>query len=369
LKKSINHLYLIALLAILSAIAPVSIATYIPAMPSMAIHFKSNIDKIELSLSIFLIGFSIGQIFGGILSDRMGRKKSSLIGLFGFALFSFIIIFSQSVYELWIFRFCEAFFGGLIVVNGTATVRDIFKGKEAAKVFSLIGTVRSLAPLLSPAIGASIIHFYSWKAIFIFLTLYALGVAFFIMKDFEETYTYTKRSVIESYKIVLMHKKAMLMVAVLALGFSGMFSLVAKASFIYIQYFKLSTDAFPLYYGLNFIGLMLMAGLNVKLLHYFSQVSIVKTAIFVQICAGLLFALNNASMSLPLAMVLLGAFISMNGLIYGNCTALVLENFSKNAGVASSITGVIQFGSASLISSLIVLFHGETLLPIGIGMF
>ncbi|MDD2384487.1 MAG: multidrug effflux MFS transporter [Sulfurospirillaceae bacterium] len=369
MKKSINHLYLIVLLAILSAIAPVSIATYLPAMPSMAIHFDSNIDKIELSLSIFLIGFAIGQIFGGIVSDRMGRKKSSLMGLFGFALFSFIIIFSHSVYELWFYRFCEAFFGGFIVVNGTATVRDIFKGKEAAKVFSLLGTVRSLAPLFSPAIGAAIIHFYSWKAIFIFLTLYALSVAFFIIKDFEETFTYTKRSIIESYTSVFTHLKAMLMIFVLALSFSGMFSLVSKASFIYIQYYKLSTDAFPFYYGLNYVGLMLMAGLNVKFLRYFSQVNIVKTAILIQIIAGILFALNHANMSLPLAMLFIGIFISMNGLIYGNCTALILENFSTNAGVASSVAGVIQFGLASFISSLVVLFHGQTLLPIGIGMF
>lgn len=96
----------------------------------------------------------------------------------GFAFFSFIIIFSTHIIELWIYRFIEAFFGGLIVVNASAAVRDLFHGTQAAKVFSLIGTVRSLAPLLAPAVGSLIIHFFEWEAIFVFLTLYALVVTF-----------------------------------------------------------------------------------------------------------------------------------------------------------------------------------------------
>ena len=185
MKKPINHIYLIILLSILSAVAPVAVDTYIPSIPTMASDFNVGIEQVELTLPIFLIGFAIGQIFGGTLSDTMGRRKSSLIGLLGFTFFSFIIIFSTHIYELWAYRFIEAFFGGLIVVNASASVRDLFHGKQAAKVFSLIGTVRGVAPLLAPAIGAFIIHFYSWEAIFIFLTLYSLSFTFFIYKYFK----------------------------------------------------------------------------------------------------------------------------------------------------------------------------------------
>lgn len=137
-----------------------SIDTYIPSIPNMAKDFGVGIEKVELTLSIFLIGFALGQIFGGVFSDRVGRRKSSIVGLLGFAFFSFIIIFSNTIYELWIYRFIEAFFGGLIVVNANAVVRDIFHGQEAAKIFSLIGSIRSIAPLVAPAIGAVIIHFF-----------------------------------------------------------------------------------------------------------------------------------------------------------------------------------------------------------------
>lgn len=120
MQKSINHTYLIILLAILSSIAPMGVDAYLPSIPDIATAFNVNIHKVELSLSIFLTGFAIGQIFGGPISDRYGRKLSSVFGLLGFSFFSFLIIFSSSIYELWLYRFFEAFFGGIVVVNAAS---------------------------------------------------------------------------------------------------------------------------------------------------------------------------------------------------------------------------------------------------------
>ena len=368
MKKSINHLYLIVLLSILSSVAPMGVDTYLPSIPDIASSFSVSIEKVELSLSIFLIGFSIGQIFGGPISDRYGRKMSSVYGLLGFAFFSFVIIFSTTIYELWIFRFFEAFSGGIVVVNAAAAVRDRFHGTEAAKVFSLIGMVRSFAPLVAPAIGAFIIHFYSWEAVFIFLTLYALIVAFFIYKDLEESYTYTKQNVFESYKIVLSHKTALKAMLTLGLSFGGFFIIIAKTSFIYIEYFKISTDYFPFFFGINFIILMFMIKINVNLLKKHSAVELVKGAVLVQIIAGGLFALNSSNISIILTMILIASYLSMMAFIFGNCMALTLEHFPKNAGVASGVVGVFQFGLGALTSSIALSFHDGTFFPIGLSI-
>jgi MFS transporter, DHA1 family, multidrug resistance protein len=368
MKKSINHLYLIVLLSILSSVAPMGVDTYLPSIPDIASSFSVSIEKIELSLSIFLIGFSIGQIFGGPISDRYGRKMSSVYGLLGFAFFSFVIIFSTTIYELWIFRFFEAFSGGIVVVNAAAAVRDRFHGTEAAKVFSLIGMVRSFAPLVAPAIGAFIIHFYSWEAVFIFLTLYALVVAFFIYKDLEESYTYTKQNVFESYKIVLSHKTALKAMLTLGLSFGGFFIIIAKTSFIYIEYFKISTDYFPFFFGINFIILMFMIKINVNLLKKHSAVDLVKGAVLVQIIAGGLFALNSSNISIILTMILIASYLSMMAFIFGNCMALTLEHFPKNAGVASGVVGVFQFGLGAITSSIALSFHDGTFFPIGLSI-
>ncbi len=368
MRKSINHLYLIILLSVLSSVAPMGVDTYLPSIPDIAKSFDVSIHKIELSLSIFLIGFSIGQVFGGPISDKYGRKMSSVYGLLGFAFFSFVIIFSTTIYELWIFRFFEAFSGGIVVVNAAAAVRDRFHGAEAAKVFSLIGMVRSFAPLVAPAIGAFIIHFYSWEAVFIFLTLYALVVAFFIYKDLEESYTYTKQNVFESYKIVLSHKTALKAMLTLGLSFGGFFIIIAKTSFIYIEYFKISTDYFPFFFGINFIILMFMIKINVNLLKKHSAVELVKGAVLVQIIAGGLFALNSSNISIILTMILIASYLSMMAFIFGNCMALTLEHFPKNAGVASGVVGVFQFGLGAITSSIALSFHDGTFFPIGLSI-
>ena len=359
MRKSINHLYLIILISILSSVAPMGIDTYLPSIPEIAKYFDVNIHKVELSLSIFLIGFAIGQIFGGPISDRYGRRVGSIVGLLGYALFSFLIIFSSSIYELWIYRFLEAFFGGITVVNATAAVRDRFSGQEAAKVFSLIGMVRSLAPLLAPVFGAAIIHFFPWEGIFVFLTIYALIVAFFIYKDLPESFTYTKQNIIESYKLVLTHKKAMKAMLVLAISFGAFFIIIAKTSYIYIEYFGIKTDYFPLFFGINFIILIAMIKVNVKLLKTYEAKNIAKYATLIQFCVGIIFLLIHKDMNLILTVIIIASYMSMMAFIFGNCMSLAIEHFSKNAGVASGVIGVLQFGLGALISSVALNFDNN----------
>lgn len=359
MRKSINHLYLIILISILSSVAPMGVDTYLPSIPEIAKYFDVNIHKVELSLSIFLIGFAIGQIFGGPISDRYGRRVGSIVGLLGYALFSFLIIFSSSIYELWIYRFLEAFFGGITVVNATAAVRDRFSGQEAAKVFSLIGMVRSLAPLLAPVFGAAIIHFFPWEGIFVFLTIYALIVAFFIYKDLPESFTYTKQNIIESYKLVLTHKKAMKAMLVLAISFGAFFIIIAKTSYIYIEYFGIKTDYFPLFFGINFIILIAMIKVNVKLLKTYEAKNIAKYATLIQFCVGIIFLLIHKDMNLILTVIIIASYMSMMAFIFGNCMSLAIEHFSKNAGVASGVIGVLQFGLGALISSVALNFDNN----------
>ncbi|PRM95300.1 multidrug effflux MFS transporter [Aliarcobacter cryaerophilus] len=359
MRKSINHLYLIILISILSSVAPMGIDTYLPSIPEIAKYFDVNIHKVELSLSIFLIGFAVGQIFGGPISDRYGRRIGSIVGLLGYALFSFLIIFSSSIYELWIYRFLEAFFGGITVVNATAAVRDRFSGQEAAKVFSLIGMVRSLAPLLAPVFGAAIIHFFPWEGVFVFLTIYALLVAFFIYKDLPESFTYTKQNIIESYKLVLTHKKAMKAMLVLAISFGAFFIIIAKTSYIYIEYFGIKTDYFPLFFGINFIILIAMINVNIKLLKTYEAKNIAKYATLIQFFVGIIFLLIHKDMSLILTVIILASYMSMMAFIFGNCMSLAIEHFSKNAGVASGVIGVLQFGLGAIISSIALNFDNN----------
>ncbi|MFA7070073.1 MAG: multidrug effflux MFS transporter [Sulfurimonas sp.] len=368
MKKAINHIYLIIILSVLSSVAPMGVDTYLPSIPQIATYFDVDIHKVELSLSIFLSGFALGQVFGGPISDRYGRRVSSIIGLLGYAFFSFLIIFSSSIYELWIYRFLEAFFGGITVVNAAAAVRDRFHGEEAAKVFSLIGLVRSLAPLLAPVFGAIIIHFFPWEGVFVFLGIYALVAAFLVYKDLPESFTKSSQSIIASYKSVLSNTNALKVMLVLAISFGGFFIIIAKTSFIYIGHFGISTDFFPLFFGINFIAMMFMIKLNVSLLKKYNIKRLTKNAILVQIIASVLFLQLYKDPSIVVVVALIGVYMSMMAFIFGNAMAMALEHFSKNAGVASGIIGVMQFGVGSIVSSTALSFKDDGFFVIALSL-
>ena len=204
--------------------------------------------------------------------------------------------------------------------------------------------------------------------IFIFLTIYALLVDFFVYKDFPECYTYSKQNVIESFKLVLSHKNALKAMLTLGFSFGGFFIIIAKTSFIYIEYFKIQTDYFPFFFGINFIVLMLMIKVNVNLLKSINPINLVKIALLIQVISGVLFVLNYENISLILIMILIASYMSMMAFIFGNCMALTLEHFPKNAGVASGVVGVLQFGLGAIISSIALSFHSETFLPIALSI-
>ncbi len=227
---------------------------------------------------------------------------------------------------------------------------------------------KRLQKYLAPAIGSFIIHFYSWKAIFIFLTLYSLVVAFWVYKSLDESLNYIKQNVYQSFKLVLSHKEAMKIMITLGLAFSGFFILIAKSSFIFIEYFGISTDAFPFFFGFNFVILIAMTRVNVALLKKYSPKELINIAIIIQILSGLLFILLYENISLISTMLLMASYMSVMALIFGNSLAMALEYFPKNAGVASSVAGVLQFGLGAIISSIALSFHNDSFLPIGISL-
>lgn len=113
---------------------------------------------------------------------------------------------------------------------------------------------------------------------------------------------------------------------------------------------------------------MLMIRVNIKLLTNYSAIVLIKRAIMGQLIIGVCFILFAQDIGLIGAMFFIASFMSLNGFIYGNCTALALENFSKNAGVASSVIGVIQFGVGAVISAAVLMFHSNSLLPIAVSI-
>ena len=154
------------LVAANTALAPFAIDAYLPAMGIIAESIGASIHRTELSISVFLFGFALGQLCFGPLSDRMGRKPVLLGGLVVFMLASLAITMVDSLPTLLLWRFIQALGGGACVVNSAAIVRDCFSGREAAKVMSTMAMIMMLAPLVAPAVGSLLLHVAGWWLIY-----------------------------------------------------------------------------------------------------------------------------------------------------------------------------------------------------------
>ena len=364
MKTAQNHITLILLLAVLSSVTPLAVDAYLPSMPDIAQDMGVKINKIELTISIFLIFFAIGQLSGGILSDRLGRKKTALLGLFGFCISSFALFFSNSLESLYFFRATQAFFGAMATVNSAAIVRDLFHGKEAAKIFSAIASIMMIAPMIAPALGSLVITFFTWNYIFLFLGIYSLVVLVLIYFKLPLTGVKSKTKIKEAYKRVLTHKQAMGYILSVAFGFSGMFIFIEKSSFIYMEYFLISKEYFPLFFGANVLMMIILTKVSTKLIQTIETKKVLKFGIILQLIAGLAlvgFSFDASIYTIFASMVL---YVGSLGFIFGNAMALALDYFKEDSGVANSVIGVSEFTIAGIIGFLASLVHSTTLTPV-----
>ncbi|MFA7083117.1 MAG: multidrug effflux MFS transporter [Arcobacteraceae bacterium] len=352
------------ILAMLTAITPLAIDLYLPSFTQIAEHFYTSIDQIEITLSIFLLGFALGQLLGGPLSDRYGRKIFIFSGLIVYIIFSFSISFATSVEQLWIFRFFQAIGGGFAVVNTTAIIRDVYHGKEGAIIFSIVSMIIMIAPMLAPVIGAVILYFLNWHYIFIFLTIYGLILLYFVTKLPETSPKIKSGKMFSNYIVILKNPTAMLLILASGFSFSGLFIYITKASFIYMEYFELDLIFFSLFFSTNVVSLMLFSKLNIKLLEKYSSIRLFISGVVLQLLSALLLFTFSSVVVLPVVVIGFMLFIGSLGLIFGNALSLLLEHFKEISATATALNGVVGFTIASLVGLMASFFHNGTLLPI-----
>ncbi len=170
---------LIAILGIITALGPMAIDLYLPALPTIAQEMGEPLGRIQLTLSAYTIGFALGQIVFGPMSDRFGRLRVMLPGIIGYAFFNLLASMTGSATELMIVRVLQAFSGAAVMVCIPAMVRDMFPGKECARILASVMLVMTVAPLVAPMLGGQILKYCGWPSWFVFLAL--LGCLAFVL--------------------------------------------------------------------------------------------------------------------------------------------------------------------------------------------
>jgi Bcr/CflA subfamily drug resistance transporter len=172
--------------ALLTAIGPVSMAVYTPAMPELVRAFGTTESAIKLSLSLYFGGFALAQLLAGPVSDAYGRKKASIAFLTIYVLGSLIAAMAIDVDWILAGRLIQGIGASVGVTVARAAVRDQFLGIQAARIMNMIGIILAIGPALGPTIGGLALSAFGWQSIFLLMIAFgasALLTCIFALKE------------------------------------------------------------------------------------------------------------------------------------------------------------------------------------------
>ncbi|GHB08952.1 multidrug effflux MFS transporter [Modicisalibacter luteus] len=361
----------VVVLAAMVAMGPLATSMYLPAFPAMAETFSVGADRIQLTLSAYMIGLAIAQLLCGPLADRFGRKPLLLVGMGLFCLGSVGCMFADSITVLFGYRFFQAFGAASGMVLAQAMVRDTFEPVEAAKKLAYMGSTTAVAPALAPVVGGALLVAFGWPSIFLFLAIYAaltlavVGVGLPESLPRERRQTLHPRTVMDNYLSAISNRTFLAHALAVSLMFAGHYGFMSGAPFVLIELFEVPEAHFGWYF--LFVVAAFIAGnlLGARLISKVGGHRLILVGGSLLVLAGVLVVSLVASGADTLAAIIgpqviyaIGSGMMMPQLIAG-----ALAPFHHMAGTAASMLGFIQMGSAATSSALVGRLYDGTALP------
>lgn len=359
---------LVVLLAALAAFAPMSIDMYLPAMPEIARDLAVPARDVQATLAVFLAGFSGGMLIYGPISDRYGRRPVLLTGIAVFIVASLACMLAEGIDSLIAARLFQAIGGGAASILARTVVRDLFSAAEAASVLSLMMVLTTMAPILAPILGAALLEYASWRAIF--GTLVGFGVLSFLnvflmlpeTLSHEERGGMTMAQAMAAYWHILKDAPALGLCISSAAVFGGLFAYISGSSFVFIEFFGMTPADYALLFALNSAAIMLAAFANSRLSKRFELKSLLQAGVLIAAAAGIyIFVIERSGLATPVTVTAgLMLFVSMVPILGANGMALLMARYPKNAGAAAATIGAGQFGGGALAAAAVGFLNDGT---------
>ena len=359
------------LLGALIAVSPFAMDIYLASMPSMTEALAATPEQVQLTLSVYMYGWGIAQLFAGPLSDRIGRRPALLGGLAVFVVASVACALSRNVFVLIGARLVQAASLASIAVVPRAVVRDLYSGAQAAHVLSLMGVVLGIAPVVAPILGSHVHVIFGWQANFVLVAVYGAILWWFVRTMLPETLEQpdaraTRPAVILSnYRQLLRSRAFTGYVLVAACGFSGLFAFLAGSSFVFVSVLGESERGFGWLFGTVMLGNITGSMIGSRLVRKVGIERMVRAGTLLMVIAGValgLLALGGANR--PVAIVVpMFAYMVAFMLTMPPATARALTPFPKIAGSASSLMSFGQFLVASTAALVVGIAFDGTARP------
>ena len=366
--------YLIVFFGALVALGPLSMDAYLPAIPAMALDFGVSVVVVNHTLSVYLIGNAIGQLFGGAFSDQIGRKRIGYIGLAIYIATTIAIAFVGTVEQALVLRFFQAVGGGFSTVICLASVRDIYPVEELGRRFAAMMMIVLVAPLVAPAIGTLMLPL-GWQSIFLLKAAYSVFLLVLYAAVVPETReghwrAFSLTSVFSQCAEVAVRRVDGRLLPLryafgIGLSISVLMIFVTNASFVYLEHFDIGPTMFPAVFGLTVLGLMSTNLFSMRRLTSSNAGFYFRVGMRTQIVATMLMlalavaGLVSIWVFVPLMVVMMGTL----GLIGPSGSARYMSFFRELAGSASSVQTTLSFALGGVLGAVTSELNDGTLLP------
>ncbi|CAN7601966.1 multidrug effflux MFS transporter [Pseudoduganella sp. LjRoot289] len=248
--RPLSAFALAIVLAALAMLGPFSIDAYLPAFPSIEASLRATPIEVQQTLTAYMLAFAAMVLWHGALADAFGRRNVVLVSLVLFAIGTMGCAAAHSVHYLWFFRVLQGVSAGAGVVVGRAIIRDLYADAHAARLLSMVTMIFSIAPAIAPVLGGIIVKYLDWRAIFLFLFVYTVGLFLVCWRRLPETLPPAKRQpfnpryLVRNYRAILMSPLFHMKSGVVALNFAGLFVYITAAPVMLPRHLGLGPDQF-----------------------------------------------------------------------------------------------------------------------------
>jgi MFS transporter, DHA1 family, multidrug resistance protein len=343
--------------AVLTWLGPFSMDAYSPGFPAIGEEFGVSHSGVQFTLTATLVGLVLGQITGGLVVDRYGRRRPLLISLVVFVLASLACALAPNLGLLVLARFLQGASAAIGVATSRTLGRDVLEGHQLAVFYSQLTAVQSVAPEIGPLAGSALMGVGgSWRFIFAMIT--GLGVLALLLVVFRLPETAPDRqpdspripgprAPVESRggMLHLLRQRRMALSFVLMLLTTGtILTYLASTSFLLQDRYGLSPQGYGVVFAVNAVGLLIAGQTNARLVRRFrpGAIATVGFAALALVGAGLLAAFALGA-PVPVVLALLFAMLTCCGFITPNVVTIGMTVPRERAGAASALLGIAQY--------------------------
>lgn len=360
----------ILLLILISTTSPLGINLYLPSLPAMSRDLQVDFVAIQFTLSLYLGGVALGQLFMGPLSDRFGRRPVLLVGLLLFALGSVMCMLAPNAGTLYLGRLVQALGGSAGIALGRAIVRDLFGRELAASMLGYVTMGVSLAPMLAPTVGGLLETFWGWRAAFAFLAAIGLTVFALSLMRLPETNqrlgSTQRRPPLADYAALMRSRAYWSFTLTNALTSCAFYSFIASASYVMIDILGRGPVEYGLYSALISTGYIAGNFVSGRFAVRVGIARLVSLGTIITIFAvGAMAVLFASGVHHPLALFAPVMFLTLgNGLIIPCCIAGAISVKPEAAGAASGLIGSTQIGAGAIVAPLVGAMLTDSVWPL-----